>query len=48
MLHDWADGEDIAILDATEGQLAPLTRQLEVYSSQIQDNMWLRSLMKLL
>jgi len=48
MLHDWTDREDTSMIDANEGQPATLVQQLKVYSSQIQNNIWLSSLIELL
>jgi len=44
MLHDWADREDTSMPDVNEEQPATLVQQLEIYSSQIQNNIWLSSL----
>ena len=46
MLHDWTDREDTSLLGVNEEQPATLVQQLEIYSSQIQNNIWLSSLIE--
>ncbi|KAF5343843.1 hypothetical protein D9756_011343 [Leucocoprinus leucothites] len=51
MLETWisqSDGEDVPMLDSNEDDFAVLTKQFEVYNSQIENNAWLRSLVELL
>ena len=44
MLYDWADRENTFMLD--EEQPATLVQQLKAYHSQIQNNIWLSSLIE--